>query len=105
MDDLEGSEFIRNVDITTWVPPFSTTIKINFDRPFDKQRSQLASEVVTRNGKGQVMIARLKLHENVGSTFVAKALACLFANQTGIEMGLSETIVKGDALSIAYFVL
>ncbi|KAG8473015.1 hypothetical protein CXB51_034919 [Gossypium anomalum] len=99
MDDLEGSGLTRNVDITTWVPPSGTTIKINFDRAFDKQRSQLASEVVARNGKGRLMIARLKLHENVGSTFAAEALACLCAIQTGIEMGL-ETIIEGDALSI-----
>ncbi|MBA0758537.1 hypothetical protein Gotri_021520 [Gossypium trilobum] len=47
-----------------------------------------------------VLIVRSKLHENVGSAFAAAALACLCAIQTGIEMGLSETIIEGDALSI-----
>ncbi|MBA0634994.1 hypothetical protein Godav_025183 [Gossypium davidsonii] len=46
------------------------------------------------------MIARSKLHENVGSAFAAEALAYLCAIQTGIEMGLLETIIEGEALSI-----
>ncbi|MBA0872495.1 hypothetical protein Goshw_015062 [Gossypium schwendimanii] len=46
------------------------------------------------------MIATSKLHENVGSAFAAEALAYLCAIQTGIEMGLSETITEGEALSI-----
>ncbi|MBA0759710.1 hypothetical protein Gotri_022551 [Gossypium trilobum] len=100
MDDLEGSGLTRNAEITTWVPLSGTKIKINFDGAFDKQRSRAAFVVVARNGEGRVLIARSKLHENVGSAFAAESLACLCAIQTGIEMGLSETIIEGDALSI-----
>ncbi|MBA0822415.1 hypothetical protein Goarm_019219 [Gossypium armourianum] len=92
MDDLEGSRLTRNVDLTTWVPPSGTTIKINYDGAFDKQRSQLASGVVARNGEGRVLIVRSKLHKNVGSAFAAAALACLCAIQTGTEMEIAAYI-------------
>ncbi|MBA0822024.1 hypothetical protein Goarm_018844 [Gossypium armourianum] len=56
--------------------------------------------IVAKNAQGQVIASRLILHSNVGSAFVAEALACSWAVKTGLELGVTEAIIEGDSLTI-----
>ncbi|KAH1129912.1 hypothetical protein J1N35_001290 [Gossypium stocksii] len=56
--------------------------------------------IVARNAQGQVIASRSVLHSNVGSAFVAEALAYSWAVKTGLELGVTEAIIEGDSLTI-----
>ncbi|MBA0549038.1 hypothetical protein Golob_020099 [Gossypium lobatum] len=66
----------RSGKVTQWVPLFRAFIKINFDGAFDKCRFRSSSRVVVRSVEGVVLVSSTVLHEDIGSTFAAEALAC-----------------------------
>ncbi|MBA0573526.1 hypothetical protein Golob_000797, partial [Gossypium lobatum] len=102
LKELDESELklpTRSSEIVEWVPPSRALIKINFDRAFDRHRSISSSRVVARNVVGEVLVARIVLHEDVDYVFVVETLACSQAVQTGVEMdGVSarKSMEKGN---------
>lgn len=76
------------------------TIKINFDASFDNMSYKSALAIVARNGNREIKISKSCLHAAVGTAFDAEAIVCYEAILTGIDMGLTDVIVKGDSKSI-----
>ncbi|KAA3460000.1 reverse transcriptase [Gossypium australe] len=80
-------------------PPFQK-VKINFDGGFDVQAHFFASGVVARDNTRSVLVSKSRVHEKVGSAFVAEALACREAIQLGIDMQEKNIIIEGDSLTV-----
>ncbi|MBA0822174.1 hypothetical protein Goarm_018988 [Gossypium armourianum] len=83
-----------------WKAPENPTIKINFDAYFDSMGYKSASAIVARNCNREIKISKSCLHTAVGTAFDVEAIACYEAILTGIDMGLTDVIVKGDSKSI-----
>ncbi|KAH1063305.1 hypothetical protein J1N35_028292 [Gossypium stocksii] len=80
-----------------WRAPRSSTVKINFDVAFNRQRKRSCLDVVIRNENGIVLGSKLVMHDNILTTFAAEAIACFQAFQLGLELQLSVVEIKGDA--------
>lgn len=55
---------------------------------------------MARDNNGQILVSETVLQREVGSPFLAEALACLYAIRLGVHMSFSSVTVKGDTRSI-----
>lgn len=76
------------------------TIKINFRGAFNSNSFKSATRIVARNEKGQVLASCSTIHENIPSSFVTEATACLHAVHIGLSKGWTDVKIEGDVLVI-----
>lgn len=60
----------------SWVPPPKDIVKINFDVVFDTGGFRSGTGIVIKGMHVGILASRTLIHSNVGSPFVAEALAC-----------------------------
>ncbi|MBA0851442.1 hypothetical protein Goshw_019876 [Gossypium schwendimanii] len=77
--------------------PTGSTVKINFDIAFNRQRKESCSKLVVRNEKAEVICSRTVMHENIPSIFAIEAMVCLQAIHLGLNLGLGMVEIEGDA--------
>ncbi|MBA0761501.1 hypothetical protein Gotri_024140 [Gossypium trilobum] len=77
--------------------PTGSTVKINFDTAFNRQRKESCSKLVVRNEKAEVICSRTVMHENIPSIFAIEAMVCLQAIHLGLNLGLGMVEIEGDA--------
>lgn len=83
-----------------WRPPENQYIQINFDVAYNPQQFRLASGLVARNSKDEVLVSQAILEKDIASLFAAKACAWSQAMRLGIQMGVGKIEIDGDALTI-----
>ncbi|MBA0610569.1 hypothetical protein Godav_011394, partial [Gossypium davidsonii] len=83
------------------LPFFSFLLKPKLT-PFSIKKwcQQLASGLIARNDRGEVLASQATLEEAIASPFFAEACACTRAVRLGIQMGARKVEIEGDALVI-----
>ncbi|KAH1090585.1 hypothetical protein J1N35_017842 [Gossypium stocksii] len=56
--------------------------------------------IVIRNRRGDVFGSTIVINSYILTVFVAEALACLQAVRLGLDLGLQEVVIEGDALTM-----
>ncbi|MBA0678003.1 hypothetical protein Goari_019370, partial [Gossypium aridum] len=62
------------------------------------EKKSSCTEIVIRDGWGQVVSSRAIINCHVLTGFGTEALACLQAVSLGVDLGFRVVILKGDAL-------
>ncbi|XP_017647936.1 uncharacterized protein LOC108488145 [Gossypium arboreum] len=91
---------IAKYDIENWKASENPIIKINFDALFDSTTYRSVSGIVARSGNGEVEISKSHMHLAVDTAFDVEAIAYYDAVLTGLEMGYTKVVIKGDSKSI-----
>ncbi|MBA0601157.1 hypothetical protein Gorai_004343, partial [Gossypium raimondii] len=64
----------------------------NLEIKEERVHSRSGSGIIVKNALGKVLVSRSILHVDVGTIFAAEALACSWAIQTSLEIGLTEAL-------------
>lgn len=75
-------------------------MKINFEATFREVKHKSRFEIVIRDNSGQILGSKVVINNNVPSSFVVEAIACVQSLQRGHELGLVDIILEGDSLSV-----
>ncbi|KAA3454905.1 reverse transcriptase [Gossypium australe] len=100
LDGVKGEKQITSTVKRKWRSPSGSKVKVNFDGAFSERTKQSASEVVTRDSSGYVLISTAEIHHRVTSAFAAEAIACKKATQIAIEIQWREVSIEGDSLTV-----
>ncbi|MBA0582363.1 hypothetical protein Gorai_024514 [Gossypium raimondii] len=79
-----------------WRPPENQYSQINFDVAYNPQQFRLASGLVARNSKGEVLVSQAILEKDIASLFAAKACAWSQAMRLGIQMGVGKIEIEAS---------
>lgn len=71
--------------------------KIQFNAAFDNKNFQSAPSLVVWGLRGELLLSKLTLHNNVSSPFAVEAYACFEALKLGISMGIQSINIMGDS--------
>lgn len=82
------------MDTPKWRPTSGENIKINFDVTFDRLHFRSGLGLVAVNAQGQVVASRSVVQENVATTFVTEALACLEAVKLGLYLSFTNVTIE-----------
>lgn len=75
-------------------------VTIQFDATFDSRNFKLAIGLVGWDLRGELLVLKMIIHNNISSPFAAEAYACLEATKIGISMGMQSVKLIGDSKSI-----
>ncbi|KAH1122206.1 hypothetical protein J1N35_005366 [Gossypium stocksii] len=99
LDDLSSRLLVNRFPLSRWAAPIAPRFKINFDAAFVKDRNEACSGLIVRNARAEVVCSKMVFHENIPSTFAAKAMACLQAIQEANKVAhiiTKEGLKKGE---------
>lgn len=91
---------VRNPVQPKWFVPTRPRYKVNFDRALFKSTDSASLGVIIRDTNAAVIGALLMRVPLPQSVAMVEALACRWAVQFAIEIGLHEVIFEGDATVI-----
>ncbi|KAG8483579.1 hypothetical protein CXB51_023543 [Gossypium anomalum] len=77
-----------------------TRVVIFFDGAFDQHLSRSASGLLVRNMRGDILVSKLIIHENVASPFAAEAHAGAQAVRLAILLGLHKCDINRDSRTV-----
>ena len=95
---------IQRIGITSWIPPSSPLLKVNFDGAVFQDTLNVGIGVVIRDFEGKVLNAlseRTKLPPTVDDV---EAMACRRANEFAIENGLQQALFEGDSAIVINYI-
>ena len=96
----EKSEVAVQHQAVSWQPPPGNLIKVNWDAALDQERKCVGLGILVRDEKGRFLGA-CGIHLNiVADPNIAKALAAFHAVNFAKEMGFTQVLFEGDALTI-----
>lgn len=104
LDGLNNHLPERRFTTGRWAAPTGSMIKINFNAAFNGQRKESCSGLLVRNEKAEVICSKTVMHENIPSVFATEAMECLQAIRLGLNLGLREVEIEGDARTVISFV-
>ncbi|MBA0825025.1 hypothetical protein Goarm_021648 [Gossypium armourianum] len=79
-----------------WRPSENQYIQLNFDVAYNPQQFRLASGLIARNNKGEVLVSQAILEKDIASLFAAKACAWSQAMRLGIQMGVGKIEIEAS---------
>lgn len=80
-----------------WECPKAT---IQFDAAFDRRSSKSATGLVGWDQKGDLLVLKTVVHNNVSSSFVAEAYTCLESIKLGISLRMLSIKIMGDSRTV-----
>lgn len=100
MQSLEEKLLISDIGRVFTHEDWWTRVVISFDGAFDQQLSRSASGLLVRDMRGDILVSKSVIHENVASPFAAEAHAREQAVRLGILLGLHECDINGDSRTV-----
>ncbi|MBA0841494.1 hypothetical protein Goarm_003982, partial [Gossypium armourianum] len=88
------------ITVKKWRKPPDRMININFDAAYDGRQKRSTVGIVVRDSEGSALLSCSEIHHRITSVFIAEAVACRKAIQTGIGMKWASIIIESDSLSI-----
>ncbi|XVF85388.1 hypothetical protein PTKIN_Ptkin17bG0113900 [Pterospermum kingtungense] len=89
-----------NLNSAVWSSPSPGFVKVNFDGALQLLDHIEGVGIVIRNHEAKVLGAKsLRVHV-ASDSFVIKAIAAMFALEFAVDLGFTDIILEGDALSI-----
>ncbi|XP_042939454.1 uncharacterized protein LOC122274482 [Carya illinoinensis] len=86
--------------LAQWLAPPIGYYKINWDATMDNQKCKVGISIVIRDWEGKVM-ATMRMNKFLSpDAHLAEAVAALHPILLGIELGLRDIILEGDALNV-----
>ena len=83
-----------------WQPPSGNRVKVNWDAALDQERKCVGLGLIARDEKGRFLGPCGIYLKIVADPATAEAMAALHAVMFAREMGFSQVLFKGDALTI-----
>lgn len=99
-DNINLKTFSSNSLMMEWKPSKGNLIRVNFDTTFDKNSFKSTMGLVARDASGTVLLTKSMLHDWIASPFAAEVMACSHAVRLGVEMGIKELEMEGNALTV-----
>ncbi|KAA3482737.1 reverse transcriptase [Gossypium australe] len=90
----------RSAYTNRWEAPAGMCWRINFDAAFNRQRNESCSGLVIRNGRAEVLCSKTIINKNIPTAFAAEALGCYQAIDLGLQLGLRDVEIEGDARTV-----
>ena len=85
---------------STWLPPPGNMVKINWDAAINQKMSCVSLGILARDKQGVFLAACGVKQKMVADSTMAEALAALYAVIFAKELGVSNVIFEGDALTV-----
>ncbi|XP_016729676.1 uncharacterized protein [Gossypium hirsutum] len=85
---------------SSWQPPQTGFIKLNFDASFENKSNCSISAVLARDFEGLVMGACTVPNDDITDAFVAEARACERALYFARDMGFCKVVLEGDSITV-----
>ncbi|MFQ6661057.1 hypothetical protein Gotur_029350 [Gossypium turneri] len=105
LDTVHAKIPSRQIRVERWQPLNVDSLNINFDAAYCANTRTSCSRIVIWNCLGCVIGSSMVINRNFPSAFVAKAIAYSQAILLGLDLGIPNVIVEGDALTMIWRVL